>query len=322
MSGVSVIVPCYNKEEYVGECIESLLASTFPLSDMELIFVDDASTDGTCGVIREYEKRYPENIMLVECSENGRPGTARNIGLQYASGKYITFVDADDKVSADMISRLYDKAAAYDCDIVTCGYRIFSGDKLGNTYTSAEHFYSESADEKKSYIAPHWWRNSACAAMYPKSFLDENNIRFPEKVYMEDLYFSTMCTMYAKSRYVINEPLYWYRGNTGGVMSDDGLSKYYMDSYYMMEKVYRDLTEKKMLEQFYDEFAVVYYYKAFVEPVSTMHMIDDGAAVDTDRINMMRNSVYEHFPDIEKNPYIHADKSELNRMMYRLLTCR
>ena len=98
MKLVSVVVPCYNAFMYLEKCIEHLLIQTIGLENIEIILVDDASTDGgaTLGIIMQYEQKYPENIIAVSLEENVRQGGARNVGVSYANGQYLIFCDADD----------------------------------------------------------------------------------------------------------------------------------------------------------------------------------------------------------------------------------
>lgn len=120
MKEISVIVPCYNVEEYLDACLESLVSQTLGLERMELILVDDASQDATLEHLRAWEREYPEQILVVECAENGRQGTARNIGMQYATGEYIGFVDSDDWVEPDMYEVLLERGREQGCEIVSC----------------------------------------------------------------------------------------------------------------------------------------------------------------------------------------------------------
>lgn len=115
---ISIIVPCYNAEKYIAACIESIFAQTVPLEMLEMIFIDDVSTDRTCQIIKSYEERYPENILLIECEKNAGLEAARNIGLQYATGDYIIFVDADEFIKKDMVQKQYEKMALYQYDII------------------------------------------------------------------------------------------------------------------------------------------------------------------------------------------------------------
>ena len=120
MSGekISVIIPCYNVKDMVSECLDSIVAQTIGLEHLEIILIDDASADETVSVLKKYEEKYPDNIMLVLCEKNGRQGTARNIGLSYATGDFISFVDSDDWIHPVMFKELFDIMNKNDCDVV------------------------------------------------------------------------------------------------------------------------------------------------------------------------------------------------------------
>ena len=87
MAIISVIVPCYNVEKYVGRCIDSIINQSIGIDNIELILVNDASTDATLDVLSGYEQMYPESIMVINCEQNGKQGTARNIGMMYSTGE-------------------------------------------------------------------------------------------------------------------------------------------------------------------------------------------------------------------------------------------
>lgn len=108
---VSVIIPCFNATKYLPKCFMSLVQQTIGISQIELIFVDDASTDdgSTWNMLQEFERAYPESIMILKLEENMRQGGARNIALQYATGEYIAFVDADDFVADNFLLETYEK---------------------------------------------------------------------------------------------------------------------------------------------------------------------------------------------------------------------
>lgn len=124
MSGekISVIIPCYNVKDMVSECLDSIVAQTIGLEHLEIILIDDASADETVSVLKKYEEKYPDNIMLVLCEKNGRQGTARNIGLSYATGDFISFVDSDDWIHPDMYKVLVDIMNKNECDVVQFRY--------------------------------------------------------------------------------------------------------------------------------------------------------------------------------------------------------
>ena len=116
---ISVIVPAYNVEKYLRRCLDSLVYQTYP--HLEILVIDDGSTDGTRGIIEEYVSRFAGKVFLY-AQENAGQAAARNNGISYATGDYIGFVDADDFVSPRMYEYLVQEAEEKDCDLVTCGY--------------------------------------------------------------------------------------------------------------------------------------------------------------------------------------------------------
>lgn len=118
---VSIIVPCYNVAPYVDACMDSLVRQT--LRDIEIICVNDGSTDGTPALLRAWEER--DSRVRVIDRENGGLSVARNTGMELASGEYIGFVDPDDYVEHSMYARLLEEARRHDAEITACGYTGF-----------------------------------------------------------------------------------------------------------------------------------------------------------------------------------------------------
>ena len=128
MKKVSVIIPCFNATKYLPKCFMSLVQQTIGIDQIELIFVDDASTDedATWNMLQEFERAYPESIMILKLEENMRQGGARNVALQYATGEYIAFVDADDFVADNFLLETYEKVKESDADIIQFEYFYLS----------------------------------------------------------------------------------------------------------------------------------------------------------------------------------------------------
>ena len=119
MKKISIIIPAYNCEKTLVQCLSNVVNQT--LQDIEVIIVNDASTDRTWDIIMECESQFPHLIMAINSDVNRGAGGARNVGLMYASGEYIGFVDSDDIVSPNMYEKLYNEAIRGDYDIVVCG---------------------------------------------------------------------------------------------------------------------------------------------------------------------------------------------------------
>ena len=123
MLKISIIIPCYNVEKYIDKCMNSILNQTIGIENLEIILVDDKSTDNTVERLKQYEVAYPEQIMLILCEKNGRQGTARNIGMSYATGEYISFVDSDDWIRKDMYEILMTLIEETNADIVQFDFK-------------------------------------------------------------------------------------------------------------------------------------------------------------------------------------------------------
>ena len=120
MPKVSIIVPVYNAQDTLAACLGNLVHQT--LEEIELILVNDASTDRSLQILMDCEQTYPDKVILVNLEENRGPGGARNVGLQYASGEYIGFVDSDDIADISMYEKLYTTALQNDYDMVDGAY--------------------------------------------------------------------------------------------------------------------------------------------------------------------------------------------------------
>lgn len=122
---ISVIVPVYNVEKYISRTIDSILAQT--MRDIEIILIDDGSTDGSSEIVDAYVARYPEKIQVIHTPNCGVT-CARMAGIKSAKGEYIGFVDGDDEIEKDMYELLYKNAKKYQADISHCGYQMIFPD--------------------------------------------------------------------------------------------------------------------------------------------------------------------------------------------------
>ncbi len=135
MPKVSVIVPVYNVEKYIKNCLESLVNQT--LKDIEIIIVNDGSTDSSKSIIDEYIEKY-DNIVYLE-KENGGLSDARNYGLNYAKGEYVAFLDSDDYVDISIYEKMYNKAIAENSDYVECDFYWAYPKKIKNSFSKLEN---------------------------------------------------------------------------------------------------------------------------------------------------------------------------------------
>ena len=214
---VSVIVPVYNVEKYLRECLDSLVNQT--LKDIEIICVNDGSSDNSLQILQEYSYNYP-NIIVINQKNQGA-GLARNVGINQAQGDYIGFVDPDDWIEPDMFSILYEKAVNTGVDIVECDYRMVfeNSTKIKNrTLFGSLHTWKKFPiacgkifDWK--YVKTQVFSGLRCMVwnrLYKRSLIFDNNLTFP-KGKGEDYPFSLDAVLSAKSIVHCRKILYNYR---------------------------------------------------------------------------------------------------------------
>lgn len=190
---ISAIVPVYNAQNDLNQAIDSIINQTFGFENIELILVDDASTDNSKEIIKSYQKEYG-NIKLVELSQNsGLPGKPRSLGIDYSTSDYIIFLDADDSYERKAFEVLYETITEEGSDFVMASHYInLDGDMVkanliqtDDEIISFNPLESQETFDKLSYnhlVAP-WGK------IFKKEFITENDIRFPEDSLCEDTYF-------------------------------------------------------------------------------------------------------------------------------------
>lgn len=211
MKKISVIIPCYNVERWIDRCMTSIIRQTIGMEPLEVICIDDASTDNTWKKLQKYERRFPENVVLICQKENQKQGTARNIGLRYASADWVAFVDADDWLEPDYFEILYEAVREYGCDVVSCSMGVDSSELL--SYFSekereerADHYaLSNTIERKKDLLIHRQLGDGPCAKIIRKALLEEYQIGFPERLAYEDSYWITLLHMYVDRAYVIGK---------------------------------------------------------------------------------------------------------------------
>ncbi|MCM1244847.1 MAG: bifunctional glycosyltransferase family 2 protein/CDP-glycerol:glycerophosphate glycerophosphotransferase [Roseburia sp.] len=245
---ISVIIPAYNVEGYIRRCLDSLVNQTY--ENIEIIVVNDGSTDRTAEIVREYEEREPEKVKLFS-QENKGQAEARNFGLTKAEGEYIGFVDSDDFVSTKMYELMYREAEENGCDLVTCGY-YGCDDVTGEIavyQTGYRGEFNQSIYENPLILrvnSPYPWNK-----LYRKELLERSGFHFQKGIIFEDLCAVFPLFMDAKKVGRVHEKLYYYiKGRKGGTISTfNEKHGQIIDALKIMNDAY---LEKGKFETFYD----------------------------------------------------------------------
>lgn len=213
MIKISFIVPFYNVEQYIEECVRSLYNQDIPLCEFEVICVNDCSPDNSVDIVKKLQEEY-YNLKLVEHEENKKLGGARNTGVIHSRGKYIWFVDSDDMIKPNSLGLILKCLESNHLDFLHFGWDdiseqgVIENEKIPSTkvLSGNELFFDE------RFI---WWRNhiTAWCKVYKRSFLIENDITFAEHIMYEDNDYAFKVFESASRCMHISENLYVYRIN-------------------------------------------------------------------------------------------------------------
>lgn len=316
---VSVIVPIYNVEKYLKKCIESIIAQKY--ANLEIILVDDGSTDSSYEICELYSKKDPRIILIHK--ENGGLADARNVGLKNAQGEYIAFVDSDDFIDADMIDSLIKLIQNHKSDIACCRYcdMGMEHDDENNDIISAgcvlDFTPMEAIKEMLHSERTHIFNNGVWNKVYKRSTLD--GLQFPEGLYFEDVCYSINALYRAKKISVINKNLYYYNtlrdesitNMTDKLYTEKG-KKGTKDRIKLFEQRLYFLKDNKLDQLYYNEYRrflliLMKYYCLYVRKDETIvnyilemvnRLYDEQWIKKYDRFFVLRIRFFLKFPKI------------------------
>ena len=257
MYKISVIIPIYNDEKYLRNCIDHVVEQSIGFDNIQLILVDDNSKDNSYDIAKEYQEKYKDNIILEKLTANsGSGGKPRNVGIGKATGKYLMFSDADDFFSKDAFEVMYNAIEEKNADFIISNWQYASED--GTPWEKPvfdigrfKNFKLDINDYDNSFYV---MNSSMCNKIFNREFVEKNNIRCLEDVPGEDTYFSMSAFLDAKNVYYINNIIYYYRQrNTSyktASVSWDCSKEFFKGMNIAYKKTYDKFVEKDQV-QFY-----------------------------------------------------------------------
>ena len=299
---VSIIVPVYNtKKEYLDKCIESLVNQT--LKDIELIFVDDGSTDDTLEYLRTKEKLYPQMRVIAQ-GENRRQGGARNTGVRAARGEYIAFCDSDDFVDKTMYEKLYNKIISRpDYDAVRCYHKIW--DEHRGSVDAYESFRKEVQLLDGVALSPEKRMNirggSVWEFLVKKKFLEDNQLWFPEHRMYEDNYTWQIFKLLVNKLGFVDEDLYFYRMNEASTTHNP---KGIIDRIWLEDQKIEDLKKRNLFEKNFLYIEFQYFVLAYVNTILAMIDFKYTAKDVYNTYVLQKKKLKKLFPNYRQNKYI------------------
>lgn len=229
---ISIIIPVYNAEKYIKKCIDSILEQT--LRNIEIILVNDGSTDKSEEICRAYEQK--DNRIKVISQDNKGVSAARNCGISIAKGDFITFVDSDDTIEKDMCRQLYNAAIENKCDIAMCECKVIdNSNTIDNNIECSKIYAKEDACKLFFYDISPFSPNYAGGKIIKRNIL--NTVKFKEDIFlMEDALFTMEIILNCKNSIVcIDKPLYNYLQRPGS--ASHSFNKNRITSFYALEEL-------------------------------------------------------------------------------------
>lgn len=312
MELVSVIVPIYNVEKYLERCIESIRKQSY--MHIEIILVDDGSSDGSSDICDKYIEK-DDRISVVH-KKNGGLGDARNVGVEKAKGKYILFIDSDDRIHEKLVEETVKEAEKNQADIVIFDY---IGEEMNGKLSDRFTFdFPErkviNATEQKNLIM------NSCSAVN-KLILRETwlltNLKFPVGKYYEDL--ATIPKLMAQAERVvyIKEVYYYYLMREGSIMHSKNFERNFRERTWAADGILNYFTENNLFYEYKNELEYLVFENTFFVPSKEIVLNDRKSKY----LEEFRNYAYSRFPQMDKNKYV-LQISGKNKVLLILLRRR
>jgi len=207
MIDVSIIIPIYNTEKYLSACINSILNQKN--ISLEIILVDDGSTDASARICDEYANKH-SNIKVIHINNSGQ-AIAKNEGLKYAQGRFITFTDSDDKMGPMMLYKMVSSADKFNADIVCCNYKeVDEQGYISHTNCTNQQYILNHEEALIHFYSRNKIYSQCWTKLYSHRLLTESNIKNEPIRYDEDIIFNIRAFKSAQTTIIIDEPLYEY----------------------------------------------------------------------------------------------------------------
>ena len=207
MIKLSIIIPVYNVEKYIGRCIESCLKQDLPRDEYEILIVNDGSSDDSMNVVRQYARQY-DNIRILE-QNNAGPSVARNKGIQAAKGEYVWFIDSDDDICENVLKALKNFAVDYNLDVLCFAINVIKNGRLTCTHPNQSD-KSQRLFAGIEFVTVVAMPPSACVKKKKKEFLMTNSLFFIVGISHEDYEFTSRVYCLAERIAYLNVPAYNY----------------------------------------------------------------------------------------------------------------
>lgn len=310
MPKVTIIVPIYNVEKYLKKCIESLVNQT--LQEIEIILVNDGSTDSSAEIAKEYQKRFEKKIIYLE-KENGGLSDARNFAISFAKGEYIAFLDSDDYVEKDTYENMYKIAKKENSDMVECDFYWEYPNKV--KIDTGEIYYSKKEMlEKVRVIA---WNK-----LIRREIVQKRKIEFPKGYRYEDVEFTYKLIPYLDKVSFLKEPCIHYVQRENSISNSQNEKT--KEIFYVLNNVIEFYRENNLYDKYEEQLEYIYTRYLLCSSLLRIVKIKDKTTRNK-LVEMTWQNLNEKFPNWKDNKILKNSKSmkniyikTVNRFTYKI----
>ena len=302
---LSIVIPVYNTQSWLPKCLDSLLpkeaerngAGSEICPDLELVCVNDGSTDGSGAILRDYAGRYPAFITLIE-TPNGGLGHARNAGLEAAKGEYVLFVDSDDWLApgaAEEMLETLNRNPGVDAVVFDLMYVDGEGNELRCMQGTEHESEFSFASDPTFLFSPH----NAVNKLWKRELFLASGIRFPDRMWFEDLATVPKLCLQLKRILPVRRAWYRYYQRPGSIMSAAQAARN-LDMLSVAETVERYYREEGAFERCLPELTYKFWYEELLASVTRVNRIDPHSDIQ----GQLRDGFLRRFPEYKKCSYV------------------
>lgn len=248
---LSIVVPVYNVEQYLEECLNSIYA--VENIRKEVILVNDGSTDNSLEILKRYEIKYPDITVLID-KKNGGLSSARNTGIKVAKGEYISFIDSDDWIESKKYEEFFKEGQKYDLDIMVSGPIFYKNGKI-EKQDWFKNLNKKKIYEGKEYLKECYenWihRLEVWDDIYKRDFLLKNKVLFKENLLHEDELFTPLILSCATRVKIIDENFYYYRQREGSITSKRSKKNEVSCTYIFLKLLFHQSFKERVFKKYH-----------------------------------------------------------------------
>lgn len=289
---ISVIIPVHNAEKYLSRCLDSVIKSLGKIKG-EILLVEDGSTDKTLEILEKYRKMHLKLVRVLRSNTRGA-SAARNLGAEVARGEYIWFIDADDYVSDDAITKLLAKAERTSADLVMMRVRRIAKDGSTSDLSAVD---ADIPDYKSRFVR---YGMGPWQILIRRKWWQENEFKFREGIIHEDMELMSSLILYTDDFASLDEPLYFYCENPESVLHKKDFNPHIFDIFPALEGLYQKFVDKKADKKYQDELEWFFIWNLLIDSAKDFGKFSEGKP----GFERSREMLRKYFPNWRRNRFL------------------